>query len=313
MVDKNRDKARALVLLSGGLDSRLAVKILQDQLGEENVEALFFILPFGGGCCSDRHCVFKFCQKNNVKLHINNCQEGQLFNEYMDLIKNPAHQRGSCLNPCIDCHLFMLKKAKKLLGDEGLDFIATGEVLGERPLSQRKKPMQKIEREAGLEGQVLRPLSAKVLPKTEPEKNNLVNRGKLSGIKGRGRKKQMELAKKYRIDYPQPAGGCLLCEKGYVEKLKPILDKPGLKYKDIALLSVGRHFAASQIILGKNEDENKKLQKEKGIKLIPKQPGPTALIRPWKKDAKKESLIERAKKLIQDYTKHNIKDIENKE
>jgi len=296
-------KPKALVLLSGGLDSRLAVKILQEQLGEKNVEALFFILPFGGGCCSDKYCVFKFAQKNNVKLNVIDCTKGKNFKEYMNIIKNPEYSRGTALNPCIDCHLFMLKKAKKFLKNK-TDFVVTGEVLGERPLSQRKEPMLKIEKEAKLERKLLRPLSAKLLPKTDVEEKGLIDRKKLFSISGRGRKKQMELAKKYKIDYPQPAGGCLLCEKEYCNKLKPLLEK-NITYKDIELLGIGRHFLESKIILGKDEKENKILQKEKGIKLIPKQPGPTALI-------EEEKLVDKAKELIQKYSKHEINKIEKK-
>ncbi|MFW6283437.1 MAG: hypothetical protein ACOC1P_05290, partial [Minisyncoccales bacterium] len=180
--------------------------------------------------------------------------------------------------------------------------------IGEYPLGSSEE----IEKEAKLEGKVLRPLSAKLLAETEAEKKNLVNREKLYSIEGRGRKKQMELAKKFKIDYPQPAGGCLLCEKEYCKKLKPLLKKENLGYNDIELLGIGRHFLESEIILGKDEKENKILQKEKGVKLVPKQPGPTALIR-TNNNNNKEKLIEKSKDLIQKYSKHEIKEIVKEE
>jgi len=205
------------------------------------------------------------------------------------------------MNPCIDCRIFILKKAKEFADKKGIELIVTGEVLGERPMSQMKRAMNIIEKESGLKGRLLRPLSAKLLPETEAEKSGLVDREKFYDIQGRRRERQMILAKKFKISYPSPAGGCLLCEKLYCEKLKKILDKKNLTYNDIQLLKIGRHFEASKIILGRNKKENELLEKEKGIKIIPKQIGPTALI----KDKKYK---EKAKKLIQKYSKHKIKD-----
>jgi tRNA U34 2-thiouridine synthase MnmA/TrmU len=303
--------ARALVLLSGGLDSRLVVKILQEHLGKKNVEALFFLLPFSGGCCSDKFCVFRFTQKQGARLHIHDCTKGKLFKEYMSMIRKPKHGRGTALNPCIDCHIFMLKKAKSLARKIKAEIIASGEVLGERPLSQNKKALMSVEKKAGLQGKLLRPLSAKLLPITEAEKKKLIDREKLFDMRGRQRKRQIKLAKKYGIDFPSPAGGCLLCEKEYCKKLKSLLDKK-INFNDIKLLSVGRHFLANQIILGKNEQENRQLEKQTGIKIIPKQPGPTALIK-YENKRSKEELIKKAKKLIQRYSKHKLKDFEVRE
>lgn len=291
-------QAKTLVLLSGGLDSRLVCKILQKQLGKKNVEAIFFILPFSGSCCSDKYCVFKFTQKQEIKLNIINCTKGKLFREYIDMIRHPKHQRGAALNPCIDCHIFMLKKAKELAKKLGIEIIATGEVLGERPLSQNKRALMLVEKESGLKNKLLRPLSAKLLPETIWEKKKIINRSKLLNIHGRQRKTQIKLAKKYKIIFPSPAGGCLLCEKQYCKKLKPILNKK-LTYNDIKLLSIGRHFNNSEIILGKNHQENLLLEKQKGIKIIPKQAGPTALV-------KNKRLINKAKELIRKYSKHKI-------
>lgn len=297
---KKSDKVRALVLLSGGLDSRLAVKILEEQLGKKNVEALFVLLPFTGGCCSDKYCVFRFCQKHGIKLNIIDCTKGRLFLEYINIIRKPKFSRGTALNPCIDCHIFMFRKAKQVADKKDIQIIATGEVLGERPLSQTKNKLLLIEKELNLP--ILRPLSAKLLPETEYEKEKLVDRSRLLDIKGRQRRRQIDLAGKYKIDFPSPGGGCLLCEKEYCKKLKEILNKK-INYNDIKLLSVGRHFLASEIILGKNEEENLILEKEKGIKIIPEQPGATALIK-----TKNKKLIEKAKELIRKYSKHEIKD-----
>jgi len=287
---------KVLVLVSGGLDSRIACNLLQSQL---KVEAVHFILPFSGGCCSDKFCVFKFCQINGIKLHIFDCTSGSLFNEYLEIIRNPKSQRGAGLNPCRACHAFMLKKAKELSDKLKIKIIATGEVLGERPLSQTKKALAIIDKDIGFE--VLRPLSAKLLQETSYEKENLVDREKLLDIKGRRRVKQFEMADKYKINVPPIGGGCLLCDKKYCEKLKPILCNPELSYHDIELLSIGRHFPG--IILGKNEKENLILEKEAGIKIIPVQPGATALI-------KDKSLIEEAKELIRKYSKNKINSFE---
>ncbi len=296
--------ARVLVLLSGGLDSRLACKLLQEQKNI-NVEAIFFLLPFSGGCCADKFCVFKFCQKQGIKLNIIDCTKGKLFEEYMEMLRHPKFSRGTALNPCIDCHLFMLKKAKEFADKNKIKIIATGEVLNERPLSQNKKALLLIQEE--LRFPVLRPLSAKLLPETEYEKSGLIDRKKLLDIRGRQRKKQIELASKYKIDYPNPAGGCLLCEPGFCRKLKEILQNKKLKFNDIKLLSIGRHFLESKIILGRNKGENLILEQQQGIKLIPNQPGPTALIKEENKH-EKDKLIEKAKEIIQKYSKHKIEE-----
>ncbi len=291
-------KKKVIVMFSGGLDSRLAVKIMQEQ--GFDVVALFFKLPFGTGCCNEG-CAFNFSQLQGIELKTFDCTRGKLLQEYLKIIKNPKYGRGAGMNPCIDCRIFILKKAKEFADKKGINIIVTGEVLGERPMSQTKKAMDIIEKESGLKGRLLRPLSAKLLPETEAEKRGLVDKEKFYDIQGRRREKQMILAKKFKISYPSPAGGCLLCEKLYCEKLKKILDKKNLTYKDIQLLKIGRHFEASQIILGRNKKENELLEKEKGTRIIPKQIGPTALIKNKKYQGK-------AKKLIQKYSKHKIKD-----
>ncbi|MFH1500971.1 MAG: hypothetical protein ABIE22_03435 [archaeon] len=289
-------KPKSLVLFSGGLDSRLVARLLQEQT---DVTLFYVDLPFGAGCCNS-HCSLNFAQKELLKMKVIDATKGKYLQDYLKIIRKPKFKRGSGLNPCIDCRIFLLKLAKRYAKEQGIEIIATGEVLGERPLSQHKKALLIVEKEVGLSGKILRPLSAKLLQETEAEKRGLVNRAKFLDIEGRSRKKQIELAKKYKITYPSPAGGCLLCEKEFVKKLKPILNKK-LTGEDIQLLKIGRHFKDSEIILGKNHTENQILEKAKGTKIIPLQPGPTALV-------KKKEDVEEAKGLIQKYTKHKIEE-----
>jgi len=250
---------KALALLSGGLDSTLAVKLILDQ-GIE-VEALNFVTPFclckKGGCGAT-----EVAKKFRIPLKTVNAGK-----DYLKILRNPKYGYGRNMNPCIDCRIFMLKKAKKYAKETGASFIFTGEVLNERPMSQHWKALNIIEKEAGLEGKILRPLSAKLLPKTEAEKKNWVNREALLDISGRSRKRQIELAKKFAItDYPCPAGGCLLTYKEYANKLRDLFNhKKRVSLKDVQLLKVGRHFrfGRSKIIVSRNESENKILVNQK--------------------------------------------------
>lgn len=267
---------KCIVMLSGGLDSRLAVKLMQEK--GYDVVAFHFRLPFSKDVVEE---VKNFCEGQKVKLKIVDCTKGKLFRNYLDIVRKPKHHRGACLNPCVDCRIFALRNAKRFADEEGIKFIATGEVEGQRPMSQMRKSMKIIEEESGLSGRLLRPVS--------------------EIASGRRRDKQVALAKKFEINYPGPGGGCLLCEKMYCEKLKKILGKKDLNYKDIGLLKIGRHFENSQIILGRNKKENGILEKENGIKVIPKQFGGSALV-------KKMELVEKAKKLIQKYSKHKIEE-----
>lgn len=295
---------KALVLLSGGLDSRLALIIMKELLGESNVEAVYFILPFEE-YSNRKEDVIGFSKEQKVKLHIINCVEGTLLKEYMDIIRNPQFGRGAGLNPCIDCHIFMLQKAKKLARKIKADIIVTGEVVGERPMSQREDILYLIEKQAKLQGKILRPLSAKLLPPTEAENKGLIDRNKLESIRGRQRKRQMELAEKFRISYPNPAGGCSLCYPDFCKKVTPVLkSRKNITAFDIALFTIGRHFENGNIILGKNEKENEALEytakkHRKGIIITPDQPGPSALIKSKKYERE-------AKELIRRHSKHTI-------
>lgn len=250
---------KCIALLSGGLDSRLAIKLMQDQ--KIKVIALYFSLPFGSGCCMP-DCAFNFAQTQGIELKIIDCTKGKLFQEYVEMVRKPKHGYGSAINPCIDCRIFILKKAKQLMPKYKASFIVTGEVLNERPMSQNLNALKLVEKESHLQGKLLRPLSAKLLPETDAEKQGLVDRNKLLDIEGRSRKKQIELAKKFKLSYPMPAGGCLLCEKEFAKKLKDLFThKKNISPFDIELLKIGRHFRYknNKIIVGRNEQENKKL------------------------------------------------------
>lgn len=251
--ESRTERPKALALLSGGLDSMLAVKLILKQNVE--VEAVNFVTPF---CLCDKCSVNRFSEELRIKVH-------RIFlgQEFLDIVVDPPHGYGSQMNPCIDCRILMFRKAKELAEKIGADFLITGEVLDERPFSQKKKIMLLIEREAGLEGRILRPLSAKLLPLSEPEEKGLVDRDRLLAIKGRRRLPQIELARKLGIkDYPNPSGGCLLTDPRFAQRLREHLKhEKGLTLEDVTLLKTGRHFRvnAVKVIVGRNKDENEKL------------------------------------------------------
>jgi len=249
---------KAISLISGGLDSSLATKLILDQ-GIE-VVGLNCISPFcqcdhGKGCKSVAKDI---SQKLRVELRRINTSV-----EFLEIVKNPPHGYGSNINPCIDCRILMLKKAKELMQEIGASFIVTGEVLGQRPMSQKGPTLRLIEKEAGVAGFVVRPLSARVLDSSEPEKSGWIDRDKLLSISGRGRKTQIALAKEFHInDYPCPAGGCLLTNEGYARKVRDLIKHNKLSLENIALLKAGRHFridSKSKLIVGRDEKENQRL------------------------------------------------------
>jgi tRNA U34 2-thiouridine synthase MnmA/TrmU len=251
---------KAIALLSGGLDSTLAAKIVLD-LGIE-LEALNFLTVFctctnkGETCLASQKAVSAL----GIPLKVLNVSE-----EYLPVVKNPKHGYGSNMNPCIDCRIFMLKKAKAYMEEIGASFIVTGEVLGERPMSQRRDSMRLIEKEAGLDGLILRPLSAKLLPASIPEKEDWVDRERLLKIQGRSRKPQIHLADHYGIrDYPCPAGGCLLTDPAFARRIRDLIHHHSdFTLNDVHLLKMGRHFRLSpklKLVVGRNEEENQKIQ-----------------------------------------------------
>lgn len=183
---------------------------------------------------------------------------------HFQLLREPNHGFGGNMNPCIDCHALMIRIAGEMLPEEKADFIISGEVLGQRPMSQNRGSLSVVERESGMESLILRPLSAKLLPPTTPELKGWVDRDKLLSISGRSRKPQMSLAKKYNISqYPSPAGGCLLTDKVFSRRLKDLLENnPELERNQVELLKLGRHFRISpetKIIVGRNKQENDRI------------------------------------------------------
>jgi len=246
--DSSENK-KALVLYSGGLDSRLAICLLAEQGFE--VTAMYFNLPYGCGCCN-LDCNFNFTQKKEVKLKVFDVTKEPYLSEYLSLIKDPKYGTGAGINPCRDCKAYIFKKAKEYADENNIAVIATGEVLGQRPMSQVSPAMKIIDNEIGYE--MLRPLSAKLLQETSWEKSGLVDRSKLLDIQGRGRKVQMQLAEKYKMKYPTPGGGCLLCEKAPAQRLKILLEKNLVNEKTLPLSILGRHFMVGDcwIVVARN-------------------------------------------------------------
>lgn len=254
-------RRKAIALLSGGLDSTLAVKVLLDQ--GITVEALNFTSPFctctgkNAGCKSEAVRVAE-----EFKIPIKVMHKGV---DYLEMLKNPKHGYGKGMNACIDCRVYLLKKAKQYMLDSGADFVFTGEVLGQRPMSQRRDTLRIIEKESGLEGLLLRPLSAKHFKPTIPEIEGWVDREKLLSIQGRSRKEQFELAAELDVkNYPCPAGGCLLTDPSFVGKVRDVFDHSrALNPRDFRLLKLGRHFRIGErtkVIIGRNDAENQLLE-----------------------------------------------------
>lgn len=245
-------RRRTLALLSGGLDSTLAVWLILKQ-GIE-VVGVNFTTPFFSPKKAIESAKFL-----NIPLEIIDITD-----EYLNILKNPKYGYGKNLNPCIDCHAFMIKKTLELMKKYSADFIITGEVLGERPMSQNKNSLNIVTKYSGAEDYILRPLSAKLLPPTKPEREGWVDREKLLDIQGRSRERQLELAKEMGLEnIPTPAGGCLLTEPIFSKKLLDLLkNKEDITRRDLELLKIGRHFRLPsnvKVIVGRNKDENEKL------------------------------------------------------
>jgi tRNA U34 2-thiouridine synthase MnmA/TrmU len=274
---------KAVVLLSGGLDSTLAVKLMLDQ-GIE-VHALNLTSAFctctskkKEGSCSES---VKVAKEFDIPIKV--VAKGL---DYLEIVKKPKHGYGRAMNPCIDCRIYSFKVAKELMKEIGASFVVTGEVLDQRPMSQRRQIMKTIEKESGLEGLVVRPLCAKFLKPSLPEQEGILDTEKLLGIQGKSRKIQIELADQFNIvDYPCAAGGCRLTEKGYSIKLKDYLDHQS-KYSmaELQLLRYGRHKRLAddcRVILGRDEKENEILKNQRikeSLFVEPEHSGPSALI-----------------------------------
>lgn len=240
--------AKALAMLSGGLDSILAAKLIKDQ-GIEVIGICFKSYFF------NEKSAVNAVKQINIPLEIIDISK-----EHFEMIKNPKYGYGKNMNPCIDCHSMMFRIAGEYLDKYKADFIVTGEVINQRPMSQNKNALNIVKKESKIQDKILRPLCAKKLDPTEMELKGLVDRDKLLDINGRGRKVQMELAKKWNItDYPSPAGGCKLTEPNYSMRLKDLLDNnSNISERDILLLKFGRHFRSSEyskIISTRTEEE----------------------------------------------------------
>ncbi len=250
--------SKAVALISGGLDSVLAAQIMMEQ--GFDVIGLYYTSSFSKSYGKE-HETHAAVVSKAIGIDLRVMDMGQ---DYIDLVRDPAHGYGKNANPCIDCKIFMLKNARALMREVNSPFVVTGEVLGQRPMSQRRDTLHLIERDSNMRGLILRPLSAKLLPPTTAELNGIVDREKLLGISGRSRAVQLQLAERYGISgYSTPAGGCLLTDKNFSAKLRDLFeDKQAVNPNDIRLLTVGRHYridAGVKIVVGRDNQENKML------------------------------------------------------
>lgn len=270
-----RVRGKGIGLLSGGLDSILAVKVLQEQ--PLDLIGITFFTPFFGPEPGLKAGRIAGIPTRAVDI-------GRVF---LEMLKNPPHGYGRHMNPCIDCHGLMLREAARILAAEGADFLFTGEVVGQRPMSQRRAAMKIVEKISGLSGRILRPLSAKLLEPTVVELEGIVDREKLLDLHGRGRKRQMELAARYGVrDIPQPGGGCMLTKEGFARKVKELLAMfPDAEPGDVEWLKWGRHFrlgGSCLLAVGRSKGENERLSamaRPADVLLrVPSHPGPTGIL-----------------------------------
>jgi len=268
-------KVKGIALISGGLDSILAVEIVREQ-GIE-VQGVAFETPFFS---ADR--ALKACKETGIPLAV-----VDITREHLAMLGAPRYGYGRNMNPCIDCHILMLKKAGEKMESENADFVFTGEVLGQRPMSQGKQSLHVVAKRSGYQEYIVRPLSAGLLPETKPEMDGKIDRRKLLDIQGRSRKRQMELADRYQLtNYAKPAGGCLLTDPGFAKRLRDLFAyTDGLEIRDIELLKVGRHLRLNdktKIIVGRKKMENtiiEKLSQDQDIVIRARDfPGPTVLV-----------------------------------
>lgn len=273
-------KGKGILLFSGGLDSVLAAKVLQEQ----NIDliGLHFILPyFSIHEDPENFPCSKIAKEINLELRHHRCGQS-----YIDMLKNPPHGYGKNINPCIDCKLYFIQTAMEYMERENADFIATGEVVGQRPMSQRKDTLLHMENISSLKGKLLRPLSAKILKPTIAEEKGLIDREKLLGLNGRGRTAQMELAKKFNIeDYESPSGGCKFTEKNIARRMFDILNfKKEITNTELYLCTIGRHYRYNKdlkVIVARNKRECEELEKNishGGILMIPRFSGPSLFV-----------------------------------
>jgi len=248
---------KAILLLSGGLDST----IVAEMMVKEGIDllAVNYKTPFcqcdkhGANGCA--HTALAVAGRLGIECRVINAGE-----DFLKMLEHPKHGYGSNMNPCQDCRILFFKKAKEIMDETGAGFIITGEVVGQRPMSQQKRQLNIIERESGLKGLVVRPLSAKILPITIPEEKGWIRRDNLLAMSGRSRKPQAALAKEFGLkDYPCAAGGCLLTEPSFARRVKDLKDHGPFDMPNVNLLKVGRHYrlsAKTKLVVGRDEKEN---------------------------------------------------------
>ncbi len=295
------------MLVSGGLDSALAAKMIQDQgisLVAVNFTSIFCTCTSNKkkrlGCSSEAVRL-----SNQLGIPIRSVPKGS---DYLEIIKKPNFGVGKGVNPCLDCRIYMLEKVKSIMKEEDASFIVTGEVVNQRPMSQMRNRLQLIETKTGLEGLILRPLSAKALEPTIPEKEGIIDRIELLDIVGRSRKLQIQKAEEYMlVDYPCGTGGCLLTDTNFSRKVKDIFEHDeNLVMADLELLKFGRHFRLNRgckVVVGRNEDENSAIQRRAGGEYtleVENVPGPIALL---KGGPSKDEIITAAKIVLR-YSDH---------
>jgi tRNA-specific 2-thiouridylase len=295
-----------IVMFSGGLDSVCATHVLLSQ--GVTLKALHFVLPFYAGLGMQFKPVRAAAERLGVPLEI--IEEGE---EYLPVVKNPAFGFGKNVNPCVDCRIRRLTQAKKIMEREGASFVATGEVVGQRPMSQCMDRLHTIENHAGLKGYLVRPLSAKLLPPTIAERKGLIEREKLLSISGRGRKEQLAYAHRYGLVHGTPAGGCTLTDVKTAGRFNDLVRyTPDFDLEDFRLLVWGRHFRLSpscKLIVGRDDPDNGALQKivsdSDSLLFLPDGvPGPLGVLR----GSAVEECIPQAASLFARYTKFRNKE-----
>jgi len=277
----DKPKAIAVALLSGGLDSTLAAKVVLEQ----GVSVIG--VNFAGAYCPRPRTGRSNAEKAAEQLGIE-LVTLPIETDFIAMVKRPMRGRGKNMNPCIDCHTLMIRKARAYGQTRGAQFVVTGEVLGQRPMSQNRQSLGVVARDSGVGDRLLRPLSARLLEPTEPERTGLVDRERLLDIEGRSRKRQMELAAQYGIkEYPSPAGGCLLTERVFSKRLAEAFDHGEDSIEIVELLSLGRHFrlpSGARLVVGRDEAENDELLRRRpsGAFVVDASdlPGPVGLVLP---------------------------------
>jgi len=294
-----KQQIKAVGLLSGGLDSTLATKIVKD-LGIE-IYGVYFAMPWG---CCDKAMATEAAERIGIKFIVL-----QLDERYLEMVKKPKHGYGTAMNPCVDCRIHMFSRAAQYMKHIRADFVFTGEVLGQRPMSQMRASMKKIEKETGLEGRLLRPLCAQFLEPTILEQEGLIQREKLLNFSGRSRKPQIQLAQDLDIsEYNQPAGGCLLTDHKFANRMRDTLKHGYRNFRETIALKWGRHFRINKdfkAIVGRNAEENESLihyaHPDDSLMTFAEHQGPTLLLKGYDPP---EDILAIAAGLIQQYSKY---------